>query len=162
MNTFKEFFIASIFSLLTFFAPAAGILLVVLSFVFTDTILAYIRVKKQQSKGLKVEWTSRNFIRGFVPKMLGYTILVLLFFMLDKFLLNEFVKYVVSIELLSTKLIALGLIYGELTSIDENSKIIWGKGIIKRLMDVFNFGKRIKGKLSEINEDKNKQEDASN
>jgi hypothetical protein len=74
--------------------------------------------------------------------------------MLDKFLLNEFVKYVVSIELLSTKLVSLGLIYGELTSIDENSKVIWGKGIIKRLMDVFNFGNKIKNKLSEVNKDK--------
>jgi len=154
MNTIKETLLATLFSLLTFFAPAAGILLVVLSFVFTDTILAYIRVKKQQSKGLKIEWTSRNFIRGFIPKMLGYTILVLLFFMLDKFLLNEFVKYVVSIELLSTKLVSLGLIYGELQSIDENSKVIWGKGIIKRLMDVFNFGNKIKNKLSEVNKDK--------
>lgn len=154
MNTIKQTLLATLFSLLSFFMPAAGILLVVLSFVLTDTILAYLRVKKQQSKGIDIKWTSRNFIRGFMPKMLGYTILILLFFMLDKFLLNEFVKYVVSIELLSTKLIALGLIYGELQSIDENSKVIWGKGIIKRLMELFNFGNKIKNKLSEVNQDK--------
>ena len=157
MNTFKEFFIASIFSIATFFYPVAGILLMVFSCVFLDTITAYIRVKKT-----KVEWTSRSFLRGFIPKMIGYSSIILLFFMIDKFLLSEFVKYVINIEYLSTKIVALGLVYAEIKSIDENWKIIYGKGLIKNIMDTINFGKRIKGKLSEINEDKKKQEDASN
>ena len=157
MNTFKEFFIASIFSIATFFYPVAGILLMVFSCVFLDTITAYMRVKKT-----KVEWTSRSFLRGFIPKMIGYSSIILLFFMIDKFLLSEFVKYVINIEYLSTKIVALGLVYAEIKSIDENWKIIYGKGLIKNIMDTINFGKRIKGKLSEINEDKKKQEDASN
>ena len=82
--------------------------------------------------------------------------------MIDKFLLSEFVKYVINIEYLSTKIVALGLVYAEIKSIDENWKIIYGKGLIKNIMDTINFGKRIKGKLSEINEDKKKKEDASN
>ena len=154
MKTIQEFLLASIFSISAFFAPAAGILLVVLGFVFFDTILAYMRVKKQQSDGIKIKWTSRNFIRGFVPKMVGYTILVLLFFMLDKFLLNEFVKFIIDIDVLATKLVSIGLVYGELQSIDENCKVIYGKGILKKFMDMVGFAKKMKSKINEVNTEK--------
>lgn len=157
MNTIKEFLIASIFSIATFFYPVAGILLMVFSCVFLDTITAYMRVKKT-----KVEWTSRSFLRGFIPKMIGYTSIILMFFMIDKFLLCEFVRSFLNVEYLSTKVIALGLVYAEVKSIDENWKVIYGKGLIRNIMDTINFGKKIKGKLSEINEDKKKSQDESN
>lgn len=157
MNTIKEFLIASIFSIATFFYPVAGILLMVFSCVFLDTITAYMRVRKT-----KVEWTSRSFLRGFIPKMIGYTSIILMFFMIDKFLLCEFVRSFLNVEYLSTKVIALGLVYAEVKSIDENWKVIYGKGLIRNIMDTINFGKKIKGKLSEINEDKKKSQDESN
>jgi hypothetical protein len=153
-HSFQEFIIASLFSISAFFAPTAGILLVVLGFVFLDTLTAYFRVKKDKANGKKIKWTSRSFIKGFVPKMIGYVVLTLLFFLLDKFLLNEFVMFIIKIEFLSTKLIALGLVYAELKSIDETWKKLFGKGIIKYIIDMINFGNFIKNKLKDINQDK--------
>jgi len=155
MNTLKEFLLSVGLSLLTFFAPAAGILLVVLGFVLVDILTAYCRVNKQRKEGSSVKWTSRAFIRGFLPKLIGYTSLVLLFFMLDTFLLNEFIKYVFPIQNLSTKVVSLGLIYAEVKSIDENWKVMFGKGLIRYIMDMINFGKSVKNNLKEFNNEKN-------
>lgn len=154
MDLIKDILIASIITLLTFFAPAALIILVVFSFVFLDTFTAYCRVKKQQTQNIKITWTSRTFIRGFIPKLFLYTIPILLFFSLDSILLNEFVKFFIPIENLSTKLIALGFIYSELKSIDENWKIIFGKGLFKYFTDMIDFGKKVKNKINEVNKDK--------
>ena len=153
-QTLNEFLLSIGLSLLTFFAPAAGILLVVIGFVFLDILTAYCRVNKQRKEGIKVRWTSRGFIRGFLPKLIGYTSLILLFFMLDTFLLNEFVKYVFPIQNLSTKVISLGLIYAEIKSIDENWKVMFGKGLMKYIMDLINFGKNVKNNLKEFNTEK--------
>jgi len=153
-QTLNEFLLSVGLSLLTFFAPAAGILLVVLGFVFLDIITAYCRINKQRKQGSSVKWTSRAFVRGFVPKLIGYTLLVLLFFMLDTFLLNEFVKYLIPINNLSTKVVSLGLIYAEIKSIDENWKVMFGKGLIRYIMDMINFGKSVKNNLKEFNNEK--------
>jgi hypothetical protein len=155
----KEFLISMGLSILTFFAPAAGIILVVLGFMFLDILTAYCRIKKQRKDGIKVKWTSRGFVRGFVPKLIGYTSLVLLFFMLDTFLLNEFTKYILPIENISTKMISLGLVYAELKSIDENWRVMFGKGLMKYIMDMVNFGENVKKKLKEFNTEKDKKSD---
>ncbi len=154
-QTLNEFLLSIGLSLFTFFAPSAGILLVVLAFVLLDILTAYCRVNKQRKEGIKVKWTSRAFVRGFVPKLIGYSLVVLLFFMLDVFLLNEFTKYFLPIQNLSTKIISLGLIYAEIKSIDENWKVMFGKGLIKYIMDVINVGKKVKNNLKEFNTEKN-------
>lgn len=161
MDLIKDFLIASALTLLTFFAPAAVIILVVFSFVFLDIITAYCRVKKQHKTNKKIRWTSRTFITGFVPKLFLYTIPILAFYGLDFVLLNEFVKYFIPIEHLSTKLIALGFVYSELKSIDENWKIIFGKGLFKYVTDTLNFGKQVKKKINEVNTDKDEDNTSS-
>jgi hypothetical protein len=158
-ETIKEFLISMGLSILTFFAPAAGIILVVLGFMFLDILTAYCRIKKQRKDGVNIKWTSRGFVRGFVPKLIGYTSLVLLFFMLDSFLLNEFTKYILPIENISTKIISLGLVYAELKSIDENWRVMFGKGLMKYIMDMVNFGENVKKKLKEFNTEKDKKSD---
>ena len=157
MNILKDILLASGLTLLTFFAPAALIILVVFSFVFLDVVTAYMRVKKQQKLGKVVTWKSRTFIRGFIPKLFLYTLPILIFFALDAVLLNEFVKFFIPIEHLSTKLIALGFIYSELKSIDENWKIIFGKGLFKYLTDMLDFGKKVKNNIKEVNTDKDEE-----
>jgi hypothetical protein len=77
--------------------------------------------------------------------------------MLDVFLLNEFVKYLIPIQHLSTKIISLGLIYAEMKSIDENWKVMFGKGLIRHVLDLVNFGKNIKNNLKEFNDEKYKE-----
>jgi hypothetical protein len=159
-TTIKEIMIGMGLSLFAFFAPAAAIILVVLGFVFVDTLTAYMRVKKEQKKQkddgeeITIRWRSRTFIKGFAPKLTLYTICILLFFALDMILLNEFVGYFIKIPHFTTKVISLGLIYGELKSIDENWRKIFGKGLIKYIMDLLNFTKKIKDKMDDVNKDK--------
>lgn len=159
-NTMKEMMIGAGLSLVAFFAPAAAIILVVLAFVFVDTLTAYWRVKKEQriqkdnKEEITIRWRSRTFIKGFAPKIILYTICILLFFALDMVLLNEFIAYFIKIPHFTTKIISLGLIYGELKSIDENWKKIFGKGLVKYIMDLLNFTKSVKDKMDDINKDK--------
>jgi hypothetical protein len=151
----KEFIIGVILSIITFFAPAATIILVVLGFVLADTVTAYCRVKKQGKEGMNVRWTSRAFIKGFAPKIILYTSAILLFYGLDVVLLNQFVSFFIQIPHFTTKIISLGLIYGEIKSMDENWKVIFGKGLIKYVMDMINFTKSVKNKLEDVNKEKN-------
>jgi hypothetical protein len=159
-NWIKDLIVGMGLSLVAFFAPAAAIILVVLGFVLMDTITAYLRVKKQQKTDkenrveISVFWRSRTFIKGFAPKIILYTTCILIFFALDVVLLNEFIAYFIPIPHFTTKVISLGLIYGELKSIDENWKIIFGKGLIKHIMELLHFTKKVKDKMTDVNKDK--------
>ncbi len=156
----KEFFAGIALSLISFFAPSFALVLLVFGFVFVDIIIARYRVYKLSIAGVKdkngnpYKWNSRTFIKGFAPKIILYTTMILLFHSLDTILLNQFVKYIISIDLLATKLVAGGLIYAELKSISESWKIIFGKSLLKYIMDVLNFSKGVKDKFDDINKDK--------
>lgn len=159
-TTIKDILIGAALSLVAFFAPAAAIILVVLGFVLMDTITAYMRVKKEQrtqinnNEPITIRWRSRTFIKGFAPKIILYTTCILIFFALDVVLLNEFISYFIAIPHFTTKVISLGLIYGELKSIDENWKKIFGKGLIKHIMELLHFTKKVKDKMDDVNKDK--------
>ena len=157
LNMFKDLIYASGMTLLTFFAPAAMIIMVVFAFVFLDVITAYARVKKQRKTNKKIKWTSRAFIRGFIPKLWLYTLPILVFFMLDNILLNEFVKFFIPIENCATKLISLGFIYSEYKSINENFEVLKGKTLFQYFTDMLDFGKTVKNKIKEVNEDKDEE-----
>jgi len=159
-TTIKDILIGAALSLVAFFAPAAAIILVVLGFVLMDTITAYMRVKKEQrtqinnNEPITIRWRSRTFIKGFAPKIILYTTCILILFALDVVLLNEFISYFIPIPHFTTKVISLGLIYGELKSIDENWKKIFGKGLIKHIMELLHFTKKVKDKMDDVNKDK--------
>jgi hypothetical protein len=42
-------------------------------------------------------------------------------------------------------------------SIDENWKVMFGKGLIRHVLDLVNFGKSIKNNLKEFNDEKYKE-----
>jgi hypothetical protein len=136
-------------TLITFFAPIHGVVLTVISFILFDTVIAYWRVKKTG-----VKWTSKKLRVGLVQKSITYVALIVLFFLMDKFILNEFVKTFVNIDYFLTKALTLIFIFIEFTSIDESYTIVRGKSIFQSLKELIGKANDIKNDLKNKNEDK--------
>lgn len=139
-------------SVITFFSPIAGVVLAVMSFVAFDTLVAYWRVKKVGDK-----WTSKKLRVGLVHKCITYLALMLLFYMTDKFILNDMFLELTKIDFFITKLLSIIFIFIEFTSIDESYHIIKGKSIFKSLREMIGKFNQIKNDFKNVNEDKRDQ-----
>jgi hypothetical protein len=136
-------------TLLVFLNPIAGVILTVISFVFIDTAFAYWRVKTAKAK-----WTSRKLRVGLISKCITYVSLIILFFLMDKFILNSLFVNLVKIDYFMTKLLSLVFIFIEFTSIDESYTIVKGKSIFTSVKELIGKANDIKNDLKNFNEDK--------
>jgi multisubunit Na+/H+ antiporter MnhB subunit len=136
-------------TLITFLSPIHGVVLTVISFVLFDTAFAYWRVKKMQGK-----WTSKKLRVGLVQKSMTYVALIVLFFLMDKYILNDFVKTFINVDFFLTKALTLIFIFIEFTSIDESYTIVRGKSIFQSLKELIGKANDIKNDLKNKNEDK--------
>jgi hypothetical protein len=136
----------------TFVSPIAGVLSAVGVFIAADAIFARYRCYT-----LKVKWTSRKFRAGLIPKVITYNVFVLSFFMLDKFVINDFISLFTTIPYALTKLLAMVLIYVELKSIDESFEAINKKSLFKYLIEILVHVKRVNKQIENINIDKDKK-----
>lgn len=75
---------------------------------------------------------------------------VLYFFLIDKFVLNEFVKSAFGFDFMFTKICAILLIFVELVSIKENIEETFKVDIWALLKKAFNRAKEIKADINEI------------
>ncbi len=116
----KNYLSTLILSIATFFVPISHLLLLVGVFIFADTALGMYKSYKKNDT-----ITSRKF-SNIVSKMFLYQGAIILAYMLDAFLLGEFSKLFIDIELLITKLTTLVIIFTEIKSLDENFKIVTG------------------------------------
>jgi uncharacterized membrane protein YqjE len=131
--------------LITFFQPIGGVLLAVGLFITFDTIMAMWR---SRMKG--VEITSKK-ARKMLPKLLSYNMLVITFWIMDKFIINDIMLIFFSVNYILTKILAMVLIFIEVKSIDESWKIVKGKSLFTSLQEMIGFIKKTK---SDINLDK--------
>lgn len=131
-------------SILSFFLPIVPLLLLVGLFILCDTILGIWAAKK---RGERI--TSRK-LGNIVPKMILYQAAVLVGYVLDVFLLSEFVNYIFSIDLLITKLIAMTLIFIETLSLNENIECISGKNLFASFKQMITRTANIKGKIKDL------------
>lgn len=129
----KTHFAALFAVIVAFFAPIAPLLLTVGLFILGDTVLGIYRAKKKKEK-----ITSRK-LSNIISKMVLYQGAVLLFFMLEKFILDEFIMMFINIPLFLTKIVAATLCVIEIKSMDESFISIYGfsvwdrfKGFLKR------------------------------
>ena len=125
-------------ALLLFFAPIKGIILMVALATILDTCFGLWKAKK-----LGEEITSKIFRNGLVPKLVSYVAAVMLIYASDVFIINALTLSVISVEFISTKLIALVLLSIEVKSMDESFVKVKGysfidkiKAIIAKLKDV--------------------------
>ena len=135
--------------ILSFFLPIVGILILIAASVILDTITGIWKAKK-----LKQPITSRR-LSAIISKILLYEATVMLFFAIDKFLLNDIVVSFFSIELLTTKILALVLVSIEVISINENYFAIYQKDLWDALKNLFARAKEVTSDFKNIkkNED---------
>ena len=135
--------------ILSFFLPIVGILILIAASVILDTITGIWKAKK-----LKQPITSRR-LSAIISKILLYEATVMLFYAMDKFLLNDIVISFFSIDLLTTKVLALVLVSIEVISINENYYSIYQKDLWYALKNLFARAKEVTSDFKNIkkNED---------
>ena len=126
--------------------PIANILLLVGCAIILDTFTG---LWKSIKKGDEI--TSRK-LSSVISKMLLYQATVLLFFMLDVFILNDIVIGFFNVPLLTTKILGLTLVSVEIVSINENYKSVMNVDLFQSLKNMLSRAKEIKRDISKVNE----------
>jgi hypothetical protein len=124
-------------TIMGFLLPIIPMILLTGLAIFMDTAIAVYYAKKN-----KTFLTDR--LGDFVPKIILYQTAILLFYMIDKFLLMDVIGMFTTIEFVLTKLIALSLCWIEIESIDETWKEHRGVSIIKSTKNMIKRVKTIK------------------
>jgi phage-related holin len=143
----KSFLLQLLTALLLFFAPIQQLVMVVGLAILCDTFTGiYKSVKLDGWKSIR----SRK-LSNIISKMVLYEVAIIVLYPIDKFLLNELLLNIVSVQFFSTKVACVLLILVEITSIKENIESalkidIWKtlKNFIKRAKEVSNNYDEIK------------------
>ena len=133
-------------SILIMFVPIHGILIAIGSSIILDTFTGIFKSVKLNG------WSSirSRKLSQVVSKMLLYEVCVLFLYMIDKFILNEFIFKWLSVDYMFTKVCAILLIFVELTSINENIQEAYNIKIWDMLKDAFLRIKEVKKNINEI------------
>lgn len=128
-----------------FFMPIYGLMFLIGFSIFVDTVTGIWKAKK-----LKQPVTSRK-LSTVISKMLLYEITVILFYLIDYFILNDIVLTFFSVPLMLTKMLSLVLVSIEVVSINENYKAVKGidlwisaKNLITRAKELKNDAEQIR------------------
>ena len=133
-------------SILLLFAPIYGLLVAVGAAIILDTVTGVF--KSIKLNGLS-SIRSRK-LSNIVSKMLLYEVCVLFLFLMDKFLLNEFMKHAFGFDFMFTKICAILLIFIELVSIKENIEEAFNVDIWKMLKKALSRAKEVHSDINEM------------
>lgn len=128
----------------TFLMPISGLLFLIGFVIVLDTITGIWKSLKN-----KTPLTSRG-LSAIASKLLLYEVTVILFYMIDKFILNKIILQFFSVELMLTKILALILVSIEVMSINENYKAVKGLDLWQAMKNLFSRAKEIKKEVDEI------------
>ena len=126
--------------LLSFFLPISGIVIAIGFSIALDTVTG-IWGSLKKGEGI----SSRRF-SAFISKTLLYESTIMLFFLMDTFILDEIVMQLFNIPFLTTKAVGLVLISIELISINENYQKITGT-------DLWASAKNLLFRIKEVRKD---------
>ena len=129
----------------SFFMPISGILILIGVSVIVDTITGVWKSRK-----MKVPITSRK-LSAVISKILLYEVTVMLFYLIDYFIINDIVLTFFSVELLITKILALVLVSIEVISLNENIKAVKGIDLWTSLKNLFSRAKEVTQDFKDIN-----------
>ena len=133
-------------SILLLFAPIYGLLVAVAAAIILDTFTGIFKsIKLNGFKSIR----SRK-LSNIVSKMLLYEICILFLFLIDKYLLNEFIKEAFGFELMFTKICAIVLIFIELVSIKENVEDAFKIEIWPMIKKLLSRAKEFKSDIDDI------------
>ena len=130
----------------SFFLPISGILILIGVSVILDTLTG---VWKSRKLGTPI--TSRK-LSSVISKILLYEVTVMLFYLIDYYILNDIVLTFFSVELMTTKILALVLVSIEVISMNENVKSAKGVDIWESLKNLFARAKEVAHDFKNINE----------
>ena len=133
-------------SLILLFVPIYGLLVAVGSAIILDTFTGIFKsIKLNGWKSIR----SRK-LSNVISKMALYEICIIFLFVIDNYVLNEFIKHAFGFDFMFTKICAILLIFVELVSIKENIEETFKVDIWKMLKEAFNRAKELKSDLNEI------------
>lgn len=135
-------------SLILLFVPIQGLLIAVAAAIALDTFTGIF--KSVKLKG----WCSirSRVLSNIISKMALYEICILFLFVIDKFLLNEFIFKWFGFTYMFTKICAILLIFIELVSIKENIEATFNVDLWKLLKKAFLRAKELKTDIEDIKE----------
>ena len=134
-------------SLILLFVPIYGILIAIATAIILDTFTGIFKsIKLNGWKSIRSKRLSH-----IVSKMLLYEICVLLLFVIDKFILNEFIFKWLGIDFMFTKICAILLIFIELVSIKENIEEACNIKVWEILKKAFLRAKEVKDNIDDFN-----------
>jgi len=125
---------------LAFFLPISGILLMIGVLIVIDTVAGIWKAKKV---GEKI--TSRR-LSAIVSKLALYEVTVIMFFLIDVFILNDIILTFFSVPFMLTKVVSLVLASIEVMSINESWKRV-------KNIDLWTSLKNLLSRSAEINDD---------
>lgn len=133
-------------SLLLLFVPIYGLLIAVGAAIVLDTFTGIFKSVKLRG------WESvrSRVLSNIISKMALYEICIIFLFVIDKFLLNEFIVKWFGFDFMFTKICAILLIFVELVSIKENIEETFKIDIWKLLKKAFLRAKEIRTDIEEI------------
>jgi hypothetical protein len=127
-----------------FFLPISGILIMIGVLIAIDTFTGIWKANKLNEK-----ITSRK-LSSIISKLALYEITVIMFFLIDAFILNDIILTFFSVPFMLTKVTALVLASIEVMSINENYKIVKGIDLWQSMKLLFARAKDIKKDIDKI------------
>ena len=127
-----------------FFLPISGILLMIGVLISIDTITGIWKAKKIGDK-----ITSRK-LSAIISKLALYEVTVIMFFLIDRFILNDIILTFFSVPFMLTKIVALVLSSIEVMSINENYKVVKGIDLWQSMKLLFARAKEVKDNLNKL------------
>ena len=136
-----------VLALIAFLAPIQGILITVGVLILADTILGVWKARK-----LKEKISSRK-LSQIISKMFLYEGTIVLFFMIDKFILGDILQQFFAVEYLLTKVVALVLASIEVFSMDENYRAVRTYGLWHAFKKLVGRARDVKSELKDFDLD---------
>ena len=131
---------------LAFVSPIAPLALLVSLFSIIDTFIG-----RWYAKKIGETVTSRKTRLGLTRKLLIYFVVLIMAYLIDRFIINEIMRNYIWFDWAFTKFFASVLIWVEYTSIDEKIKWVKGNGLTDRVVDFAKSLKKMVGFGKEIN-----------
>lgn len=133
-------------SIILLFVPIQGLLISVAAAIILDTFTGIF--KSVKLKG----WSSirSRVLSNIISKMALYEICILFLFLIDKYVLNEFIIRAFGITYMFTKICAIMLIFVELVSIKENIEETFKIELWNLIKKLFNRAKEVKADIDQI------------
>ena len=121
-----------------FFLPISGILLMIGVLIIIDTFTGIWKANKLKEK------------ISIISKLALYEVTVIMFFLIDQFILNDIILTFFSVPFMLTKVVALVLASIEVMSINENYKVVKGIDLWQSMKLLFARAKDIKDDINKI------------